>query len=143
MLACSLDEVARRIARRGHHLALFSEVGNAVEIAEAYIRAVYRESAPADQFLGLNLPEFTEAVRAGKFEWAPDGDEAFDDGSYVLQFDVGDHVRLIAFRQNEEDGDIIVDLGQAWLASSDFYDVLEQWRACFLSEWQALLKKPS
>jgi hypothetical protein len=91
----------------------------------------------------LKLPKFEETIRAGKCEWAPDGDEAFDDSSYVLQFGVGDRVRLIAFRQNEEDGDIIVDLEQAWLAASDFYDVLERWRACFLSEWQALLKKPS
>ena len=29
--------------------------------------------------------------------WAPDGDEAFDDGSYVLQVESGDQVRLIAF----------------------------------------------
>ena len=37
---------------------------------------------------------------------APDGDEAFDDGSYVLQFDVGDRVRLIAFKRPDQ----LVDL---------------------------------
>ena len=33
--------------------------------------------------------------------WAPDGDEPFDDASYVLQFDVKDRVRLIAFKSSE------------------------------------------
>jgi hypothetical protein len=30
--------------------------------------------------------------------WAPDGDEAFDDGSYILHFDIGNRVRLVAFK---------------------------------------------
>ncbi len=33
-----------------------------------------------------------------KLMWAPDGDEAFDDGSYVLQIDSGSLVRLIGFK---------------------------------------------
>jgi hypothetical protein len=34
--------------------------------------------------------------------WAPDGDAAFDDGSYILQFDVDERVRLIAFKGRQD-----------------------------------------
>jgi hypothetical protein len=33
--------------------------------------------------------------------WASDGDEAFDDGSYILPFDLRERVRLIAFKCGE------------------------------------------
>jgi hypothetical protein len=70
----------------------------------------------------------------------PDGDEAFDDGSFVLQFDVQDRVRLIAFRSGAgyvHDPDTLSDV---WLPADDFYRVLEQWHQAFDREWAAMPK---
>ena len=69
----------------------------------------------------------------------PDGDEAFDDGSYVLQFDLGDRVRLIAFKRPES----LVDpasVREVWLSSDTFYNALREWRDTFLAEWESLPK---
>jgi hypothetical protein len=72
--------------------------------------------------------------------WAPDGDEAFDDGSYVLQFDVEDRVRLIAFRSGEGYVHDPATLSDVWLPSDDFYGVLQEWLQSFDREWTALMK---
>jgi hypothetical protein len=73
--------------------------------------------------------------------WAPDGDEAFDDWSHVLQFDVGGRVRLIGFRSNERgyhhDERTLADV---WIDEGLFYRVLKQWRDAFLAEWECAPK---
>jgi hypothetical protein len=69
----------------------------------------------------------------------PDGDEAFDDGSYVLQFDVGDRVRPIAFKRPES----LVNptsVREVWLSSDTFDSALREWRDFFLAEWESLPK---
>jgi hypothetical protein len=43
--------------------------------------------------------------------WAPDGDATFDDGTCILQLDIGDLVRLIAFKSTR-DGDMIRQLSE-------------------------------
>jgi hypothetical protein len=71
----------------------------------------------------------------------PDGDEAFDDRSYVLQFDVGDRVRLIAFRPME--GSCLHDpatLRDVWLVANDFYRILQDWLDAFEAEWASMPK---
>ena len=87
--------------------------------------------------MGIPSIEFNEFFNKSKTDcmWAPDGDEAFDDGSYVLQFDVKDRVRLIAFKS---DGKYSYDpstLSDVWLAAENYYGVLKQWRDAFESEW--------
>lgn len=62
--------------------------------------------------------------------WAPDGDEAFDDGSFVLQFDEKDKVRVLAFRRGKGDSDIS-DLAEVRLDPDEFYGVLGSWRSQF------------
>ena len=94
MLACSFDAVEKRINERGCHTAFFSTEPDASKIADAFCKSVYG-SEPIDGFDGFT-PEAIEAVfDSGDIQWAPDGDEAFDDGSFVLQFDVEDRVRVI------------------------------------------------
>jgi len=69
--------------------------------------------------------------------WAPDGDKAFDDWSHVLQFDVGERVRLIAFKSSEQGYHHAPDtLADAWLEAEEFYRVLEEWRSAFVAEWK-------
>jgi hypothetical protein len=139
MLACSFDEVGRRISGRGRHTAPFAEAA-AADIANAYTTAIYLDHGDNDiKYFGMSEARFTEVVNSSGLVWAPDGDEAFDDGSYVLQFDVGDRVRLIAFNRP----DWLVDaatLREAWLAADSFYDILRQWRGRFMAEWESLPK---
>jgi hypothetical protein len=71
---------------------------------------------------------------------APDGDEAFDDGSFVLQFDVGDRVRLIAFKSCHNYLHDAGSLSDVWLAADDFYGILRQWHDAFESEWESTPK---
>lgn len=138
MLAVSFDEVGRRISGRGKHLAPFADA-TATDIANAFTSAVYLDHTENETYFGMSEARFTELINSKRLLWAPDGDEAFDDGSYVLQFDVGDRVRLIAFNRP----DWLVDpasVREAWLAADCFYDILRQWREHFVAEWEALPK---
>ena len=68
---------------------------------------------------GLSETEFTETIYSNSLVGAPDGDEAFDDGSYVLQFDVGDRVRLIAFQRPDSPVDS-ASVREIWISSDIF-----------------------
>lgn len=94
LLACSFDEVVRRVGFRGKHTAPFSDA-EALAVARSFREAIYDVTAPTATSVGMSYLEFEEIVRSNHIVWAPDGDEAFDDGSYVLQFDTRDGVRLI------------------------------------------------
>src|SRR5260370_25524064 len=98
MLACSFDAVERRIADRGRHTAPFVSGLDAGKIADAVRHALYGEDQKDRLFFGMPQPEFSELVYSRRLMWAPDGDEAFDDGSYLLQLDIEDSVRLIGCR---------------------------------------------
>jgi len=138
MLACSFDEVGRRINGRGTHQAPFADAA-AIDIANAYTSAVYLDHNGNQTYFGMSEPEFTETLSSNSLVWAPDGDEAFDDGSYVLQFDVGERVRLIAFKRP----DSLVDpasVREVWISSDIFYKSLRQWRDTFTAEWESLPK---
>jgi hypothetical protein len=93
MLACSFDEVGTRMIGRGTHQAPFVEAA-AIDIANAYTNAIYLDNNENETYFGMSEAQFTKTLWSKSLVWAPDGDEAFDDGSYVLQFDVGDRVRL-------------------------------------------------
>ena len=139
LMACSFDEVGRRISGRGSHTAPFAE-SEAGEIAGAYQRAIYTDTDENCLFFGLSLDEFTEVLNSSAIQWAPDGDEAFDDSSYILQFDFQNRVRLIAFRSCSDglfDPPTLVDM---WLPADDFYGVLRTWHDAFESEWEAMPK---
>ncbi|APG84852.1 hypothetical protein SAMCCGM7_Ch2107 [Sinorhizobium americanum CCGM7] len=87
-------------------------------IAMAYLAAFYREERGHNDFLGMSLAAFSGALLSNT--WAPDGDEAFDDGSHVLQFDVGDKVRLIVFKNTDGSADVTDTLTEQWLDADDF-----------------------
>ena len=120
MLANSFDEVEKRLADRGRHTAPFATEADAGEIADAFRRAIYAEERK-DTYFGIPLGEFCNRFsrESNDLVWAPDGDEAFDDGSYVLQFDVQDRVRLIAFKRGEQYLHDPATLSDVWLASDD------------------------
>ena len=138
MLACSLDEVERRISRRGTHEAVFADA-DATEIANAYTRAVYVDHDESETYFGMSETQFTEAINSRGIVWAPDGDEAFDDSSYILQFDVDERVRLVAFTRPDGSVDP-TSLREVWLSACDFYSTLLRWQDAFLAEWKSLPK---
>jgi len=142
LLACSCDEVAERLAARGEHTALFASFPEASRLADAATLAVYGDvDEEAEALPGLSFVELRRALYRSRLVWAPDGDEAFDDGSSVLQFDVGARVRLVGFRRSDyrhEPG----TLRDVWLDSDQFYDVLQRWWTEFDAQWAAAPKEP-
>ena len=137
MLACSFDEVQARLALRGKHIAPFAAETDAGAIADAFRNAVYADEQQ-ESFFGVRLAEFCDFFyQKSRLVWAPDGDEAFDDGSYVLQFDANSRVRLIVFRRDEGYRQAPGTLRDVWLPADDFYNVLREWRDAFEAEWIA------
>lgn len=142
MLACSFDEVGARIARRGKHVAPFSkEAGGA--IANAYFLAKEGVGKTDEEVFGIVLADFLDLVYSRDLVWAPDGDEAFDDGSFVLHFDVGNRVRLIGFNTTDCTARHHYDAAtfhEVWLDANEYYNTLEMWRDAFIREWEAAPK---
>jgi hypothetical protein len=86
---------------------------------------------------------FAKTIEASHCQWAPDGDEAFDDGSFVLHFDLNTTVRLIAFSSDYEGGKRLSNLVDMQVDLEEFYGTLSRWRASFEEEWSMLLAKES
>jgi len=139
MLACSLDAVERRISDCGSHTTAFATELDSGQIADAF-RSVFYSEEQSESYFGMTAADFAEAISSKHIQWAPDGDEAFDDGSYVLQFDVDDQVRLIAFKRGPDGRHDSSTLSDLWIASDEFYAVLRRWRDSFTEEWAALPK---
>lgn len=137
MLACSFDEVENRLLMRGLHTAPFSDESNANIIVDAVCKSIYSEELKDEYFFGLPRANFHDIIVKNKLVWVPDGDEAFDDGSHILHFDVGNKVRLIGFKRFEND---INNLTEIWIDSDEFYKVLQLWADTFKSEWESSLK---
>ena len=130
MLGCSVDSARQRIIDRGCHVVELLQCEEALDIAEAYLAAMYDEARQAARFFGLSADEWSEQIASGKIAWAPDGDEAFDDGSHVLQFDLGRRVRIIAFH-NLPPSELQGTLSEVELDAGEFYGILEAWLKSF------------
>lgn len=125
MLGCSYNELRNRLLMRGKHIAPFSKE-NAGEIANAVRYAIYAPEQENNKYFDIGKSDFCNIINNNRIIWAPDGDQAFDDGSYVLHFDMDDKIRLIAFRSihndYQYDPDTLVD---AEINTDDFYQTLE------------------
>jgi hypothetical protein len=138
MLGASFDQVGKRIARRGSHKPPFAVDANAADIAYSFRRAIYDESEEGELFFGMPLRQFTEAIHSRHLEWVCD--EEFDDGSYVLQFEDENQVRLVAFTGTP---DFLYDpasLCEVSLSQNEFYLILQVWHDRFKDEWTSLPK---
>lgn len=137
MLACSYGEVERRIVERGLHTAPFAAEPEAGKIADAYRDATYAPDKEDEGYFGMPCREFRNLFCSKHLIWAPDGDVAFDDRSYVVQFDQGDRIRLIGFKSAEQGyHHALFSLADIWLDAEEFYRILEDWRNAFLTEWR-------
>lgn len=140
LLANSYDEIQRRSAGRGTHTASFASFPDAAAIADAYRSVVYSDHPPTD-VLGVPSEAFESAIDLHQIVWAPDGDEAFDDGSYVLQFDFQDSARLVAFRCGDDWLPDPETLRDVWLSDEEYYGTLQKWTMKFNEEWASLPKR--
>lgn len=138
MLACSLTEVRKRLACRGTHTATFS-VSDGSAIANAYSEAIFSDD-PKPQYFGIPLERFQEIIYTSDIAWCPDGDEAFDDGSYILQFDVGEMVRLLAFKRTSDGDCDPTTFREVRIKADRFYNVLAAWARDFESTWVSMPK---
>lgn len=139
MLACSFDAVAERIKRRGQHVSWLAKE-NAPEILEAYRSVLYIDDQPDRCFFATDQKTFARHVYASKISWAPDGDEAFDDSSHILQFDDAVNVRLIAFKNMDTLQESIATLSDITIHAAEYYGVLSEWHTKFEAEWLAAPK---
>lgn len=142
LLACSFGEVEKRIRRRGSHQAPFAQLG-AGDIADALGKVVYGGVPDGAEVLGRSAREFNTALAAGHLVWAPDGDEAFDDGSLVLQFDVANQVRLVGFRRLSDQRHDPSTLADVWLDADRYYGILATWSHAFEAEWRKSRPAPA
>ena len=140
MLACSFDAVNERLRSRGKHTATFDK-REAGLIANAYRHAIYAPDYESDLFFARTDLKRDDVLSEHDITWAPDGDEAFDDWSFVLQFDVENKVRLIGFKSSEEGYNFAEGtLTDLWISAADFYSILQEWRDAFEAEWQKMPK---
>lgn len=140
LLACSLDAVQRRIVKKGKHCVSFSAEVDASKVVDAFRAATYDQDRQDEIFFGMTSKELRHALISNEIVWAPDGDAAFDDGGHVLQFDLGDRVRLIAFKNADYQEEIARTLTEVWISADLFYEVLAQWQSKFEAEWAASVK---
>jgi hypothetical protein len=111
------------------------------DIAFSFRRAIYDESSEGEMFFGMSERQFTQSIYSNGLVFAPDGcDEAFDDHSYILQFEDQNQVRIIAFTGTSDFSYDPASLSEVRLSQDDFYGVLQKWHDRFHAEWSALHK---
>jgi hypothetical protein len=126
------------LSDRGLHRFPFAE-SDAAALADGYREAIY---GTEDEWNGnrwdIDRDSFCHHIQTSRIQWAPDGDEAFDDSSYILQFDIGEQVRIIAFQCTQGLHHDPGTLREMWIPEEEFYGILREWQHAFLSEWKSL-----
>jgi hypothetical protein len=108
-------------------------------IVEAFRVLRYDEQPSKRNFFGITASEVQNIFTLNEIMWVPDGDEAFDDGSHILQFDEGDKVRLVAFLNTENPTELMGSIVEKWIYPDVYYGILSQWLSLFEVKRQAAL----
>jgi hypothetical protein len=136
-LACSYGAVNRRLEMRGKHIAPADLINlPSLELAKISNGSLYYRIDKQDSW-GFDIPrdELAKMIYKNNLIWAPDGDEAFDDGSRVFQFDIDDEpVRLIGCKITDDYN--VYALSDLKINSDEFYSTLKEWSNGFYREWQ-------
>ena len=118
-----------RIRERGSHVLPGSEGLDAVFLIDIYLEVLWE----TPRLLPRAAPSLSEQDLARRFDSCVMlGDEAFDDGSYVFQIDVGDRARIIACMNAATEKDRCVS--EIWMPSDEFYNILDEWQRRFEHE---------
>ena len=136
LLACSYYSVIDRIELRGSHVAPFSSELDGKKIAQKFYDYKYGEASDNCGVFGLLRSEFMDIFHSNGIIWAPDGDQAFDDGSFVLQFDIDSRVRLLGFRVDDQGAVDVSSFSDCFMEAHEFYAVLQNWASAFILDWQ-------
>jgi hypothetical protein len=123
-------------------VASFTDVPDAGLIADAVNMSIYAPDVADKPFFGIPHAQFLELIQHKHVVWAPDGDEAFDDGSRVLQFDIDRRVRLIAFNTRADHRHEPATLRDLSLDGDEFYGILQDWSRAFELAWLGAPKSP-
>ncbi len=137
LLACSYDAVLRRLKGRNAHTLSFGETFPPNVFVAALLRSHLGDLSHGLLLSDEEFEEFRAKLFSNDIFWAPDGDAAFDDGSYVIQIDCKDIVRVIGFTYGKSRNETLASVSEVWIESDDFYAVLEKWSKCFLAEWES------
>jgi hypothetical protein len=140
ILGTAINDIGARIARRGTHKPPFPMNANADEIAVAVRRSIYADCNEKELFFGLSQDYFAKTICSCGLLWAPDGEEGFDDDSYVLHLEDENQVRLVAFKSAQDYQIDPASLRDVWLPPDSFYSILQNWHDTFMVEWKSLPK---
>ena len=138
MLADAFYAMQERVARRGSYLAPLAGEPSAGAIADAVIQAIYADVPLTTMLLGWTEADIRRAINGNRIDWGPYLDEAFDDRSHLLQFDVEERVRLIGYRHGEHYRHDPATLREIWLPADEFYRILQTWYERLEAEWASL-----
>ena len=141
LLACSYDSIKSRCNNIGKHCADALMSMSGLDVADDYYSVFYREhTRPLRGGLSVIEWESLVAQRPSGIAMAPDGDSAFDDGSYVLQMDFQDMARVIAFKVGDNSSIDKECVAEVRLPMKEFYDILQSWCNEFYAEWERRVK---
>jgi hypothetical protein len=130
LLGNSIGTVRQRVANMGSHTLGISIDFPEKQLIDWYIKCYGDLLSPCRDILGDDGLKLWDEFNRNKILWAPDGDEAFDDGSHVFHFDFGRIVRLIGCTYVNY-LPIENSIRSICLPSSDFYEILDRWQASF------------
>lgn len=134
-LGCSYNEVKQRLRNRGKHV-LEIPIADPVHFARSAIACMYGSEDDGAGYDFLDKECFLDILAQSGAWWAPDGDEAFDDGSNVFQIDCAESVRIIAFKRGAAGSVDESSLRDLTLDATAFYTILEQWIRDFEMDWR-------
>lgn len=131
VLGCTYDSAIKRLRHRGGHV-YENEPGFGTEDFLAKYQAVefgigrawpYPEDA-SDR-------AFRNALHDRNLILAPDGEEAFDDGSNILQIDTAEGVEVLGFLNEEKPSLVAASLVHLKMDAESFYLPLRDWTNWF------------
>jgi hypothetical protein len=127
MLGLPLDTVSQFTARRGTHRLPMSAEPDARLLCESILAAAFDPDRQRELFFGMSAERLFDLTSS--LDWHAGGDEAFDDGSHIFHFDVGDRVRVLACRNDTDyQPSWLSDL---WMEADEFYGLLQRWKQEF------------
>ncbi len=126
MLGNSIDVVLSLIENEGFHKLSIAKDFPAETFVRWYMRCFSEYDTPEQRMLGNTGSNLWDEFKRNEILWAPDGDEAFDDGSHVFVLDYESTVRLIGCTYRDYQP-IEGTVESVMLERSEFYGILRQW----------------
>jgi len=140
-LGNSYGAVIHRLELEGKHIAPTELIIlPSLELAQTTYNSLYgRLDKQGSWEYDISCEKLADTIYGNNLIWAPDGDEAFDDGSFVFQFDIDDKtVRLIGYGTNDDYS--VHTVRDLIISSDEYYSTLKEWSDGFYMEWQSFEK---